>query len=422
MRVMIVGGGGREHALAWKVGQSPLVKTLFCVPGNAGTAAIAENLPGDVMDVSSIVGLAKEHHIDLTVVGPEAPLAGGLADSFLAEGLAVFGPTKNAAAIETSKVFSKQFMVTHGIPTADYFVFEDISAAKSHIEKKHLPVIIKADGLAAGKGAFICQTRDEANDALRQTLVDGRLGEAGKRIVIEDFLPGREASVIATTDGETVLPLPCSEDHKQLLDGDGGPNTGGMGAFSPTDVVDDALRERVMREIMAPTVRGLKEQGITYRGALYAGLMIVEGDPFVLEFNCRFGDPETQATLPRVKGDLVPVLLAAADGSLSGMKIEVEDNHCVCVTLASRGYPGKYEKGLEIFGLSDCEKLENVIVFHAGTKTTDGRVETAGGRVLGVTAVGATKKDALERVYAAVDRIHFEGKYFRRDIAMRRGS
>ena len=421
MRVMIVGGGGREHALAWKVKQSPLVDALFCVPGNAGTAAIAENLPQDVMDVPKILALAKNHRIDLTIVGPEAPLAAGLADAFLAEGLPVFGPTKDAAAIETSKVFSKQFMVAHGIPTADYSIFEDITTAKSHVEKRQLPVIIKADGLAAGKGAFVCRTRDEVDDALRQTLVEGRLGEAGKRIVVEDFLPGQEASVVAITDGESVVPLPCSEDHKQLLEGDKGPNTGGMGALSPTDVVDDALSERVMREIMLPAVQGLKEQGIVYRGALYAGLMIADGDPYVLEFNCRFGDPETQATLPRVKGDLVPVLMAAADGSLSGMKLEIEDNHCVSVTLASEGYPGKYEKGLEISGLSDCEALENVIVFHAGTKSVDRRTVTAGGRVLGVTAVGATKRDALGLVYAAVERIHFEGKYFRRDIGTRRG-
>jgi len=422
MRVMIIGGGGREHALAWKVKQSPLIDALFCVPGNAGTTAIAENLPEDVMAVPKIVALAKDHHIDLTIVGPEAPLAAGLVDAFLAEGLTAFGPTRNAAAIETSKVFSKQFMVSCGIPTAAYSVFDDFTAAKSHVEKMEPPLIIKADGLAAGKGAFVCRTRDDIDEALTQTLIDGRLGEAGKRIVIEDFLPGQEASVVAITDGESVVPLPYSEDHKQLLDGDMGPNTGGMGAFSPTDVVDDALRERVMREIMLPTVRGLKEQGITYRGALYAGLMIVDGDPHVLEFNCRLGDPETQATLPRIKGDLVPVLMAAAEGSLSGMNLEIEDNHCVSVTLASKGYPGKYEKGLEITGLADCEALEDVLVFHAGTKSADGKIVTAGGRVLGITALGATKKDALERAYDAVERIHFEGKYFRRDIAMRRGS
>ncbi len=421
MRVMIVGGGGREHALAWKIKQRALVHALFCVPGNAGTASIAENLPGDVMNVPGIVTLAKEHRIDLTVVGPEAPLAAGLADALHSDGLTVFGPTKDAAAIETSKVFAKQFMVKHGIRTAGHSVFEDFRKALFYTQNKELPVVIKTDGLAAGKGAFVCRTEDDANEALRQTLVEGRLGEAGKRVVVEDFLNGQEASVVVITDGETVLALPCSEDHKQLLDGDKGPNTGGMGAFSPTDVVDEALGDRVMREIMLPAVQGLKEQGTTYRGALYAGLMIVDGDPYVLEFNCRFGDPETQATLPRVKGDLVPVLMAAADGSLSGMKIEVEDNHCVCVTLASKGYPGKYEKGFEISGLPDCEKLDNVIVFHAGTKMVDSRVVTAGGRLLGVTAVGATKKDSLERVYEAVDRIHFEGKYFRRDIGMRRG-
>ena len=420
MRVMIVGGGGREHALAWKVRQSPLLGALFCVPGNAGTAAIAENLPGDVMDVPSVVALAKRHRIDLTIIGPEAPLAAGLSDALQSQGLAVFGPTKAAAAIESSKLFAKGFMVKHGIRTATYSAFENPGAAISHIRKMGLPVVIKADGLAAGKGVFVCRRERHVDEALREALVEARLGGAG-RIVVEDFLDGQEASVIALTDGETVLPLPPSEDHKQFLEGDRGPNTGGMGAFSPTDVVSDALSARVMREIMLPAVKGLKERGIEYRGALYAGLMIVNGDPYVLEFNCRFGDPETQATLPRIKGDLVPVLSAAASGSLAGMTIEVEDNHCVCVVLASSGYPGEYKKGLEISGLSDCEKLDDVVVFHAGTKKANDKVVTAGGRVLGVTAVGATKEEALERVYDAVERIDFKGKYFRRDIALRRG-
>ncbi|RLC46256.1 MAG: phosphoribosylamine--glycine ligase [Candidatus Coatesbacteria bacterium] len=419
MRVMIVGGGGREHALAWKVTQSPLVDEVFCVPGNAGTAAIARNIPADAADIPGIVSLAQEHRIDLTIVGPEAPLAKGLSNALQSEGLAVFGPTKDAARIESSKVFAKNLMAEYAIPTASYWVFDDFRNAISFVDEKGLPVVIKADGLAAGKGAFVCRTDDDVDEALRKTLVEERLGDAGKRILVEECLVGQEASVVVITDGETVLPLPSSEDHKQLLDGDRGPNTGGMGAFSPTEAIDDALQERVVREIMLPAIRGLKEQGIDYRGALYAGLMIVDGDPYVLEFNCRFGDPETQATLPRVKGDLVPVLLAAADGSLKGMKIDLEDNHCVCVTLASKGYPGRYERGLEIQGLSECEHLDNVIVFHAGTKTTKGSVITAGGRVLGVTAIGATKKDALQRVYDAVDRIDFQGKYFRRDIGMR---
>ncbi|HUT02809.1 MAG TPA: phosphoribosylamine--glycine ligase [bacterium] len=421
MRVMIVGGGGREHAIAWKVRQSPLVDELFCVPGNAGTEAIARNLPEDAANIQGIVSLAQEHRIDLTIIGPEAPLAMGLSDALQSEGLTVFGPTKEAAAIESSKVFAKQFMADCGIPTPSYWVFDDFRNAISFVDEKGLPVVIKADGLAAGKGAFVCRTEDDVDEALRNTLVEERLGDAGKSILVEACLVGQEASVVVITDGETVLPLPCSEDHKQLLDGDRGPNTGGMGAFSPTEVIDDALRDRVMREIMLPAIRGLKSRGILYRGALYAGLMIVDGDPYVLEFNCRFGDPETQATLPRVKGDLVPVLMAAADGSLEGISIDVADSHCVCVTLASKGYPGRYEKGREIHGLSECERLDNVVVFHAGTKTTDGRALTAGGRVLGVTATGATKKDALQRVYDAVDRIDFQGKYFRRDIAMRRG-
>ncbi|MBN2209605.1 MAG: phosphoribosylamine--glycine ligase [Candidatus Coatesbacteria bacterium] len=421
MRVMIAGSGGREHALAWKVKQSPLVGALFCVPGNAGTAAIAENVPGDVTDIPSMVALAKRHRIDLTIIGPEAPLAAGLSDALQSGGLAVFGPTKAAAAIESSKLFAKGLMAKHGIRMAAHAAFEEPGAASSYIRKRGLPVVIKADGLSGARGAFVCRSEQDVNESLRSTLVEARLGEAGRRIVVEDFLDGQEASMIVITDGEAVLPLPCSEDHKQLLDGDKGPNTGGMGAFSPTDVVNDTLSERVMREVMLPVIRGLKEQGIEYRGALYAGLMIVNGEPYVLEFNCRFGDPETQATLPRVKGDLVPLLMVAASGSLAGMALEVEDNHCVCVTLASSGYPGEYEKGLEISGLSDCEKLKGVVVFHAGTKKVNGKIVTAGGRVLGVTAVGATKNEAHERVYDAVERIDFEGKYFRRDIALRRG-
>lgn len=422
MRVMVVGSGGREHAIAWKIKQSPMVDELFCAPGNAGTAELAANLQADLTDVSQVVALAKKHSIDLTVVGPEAPLSLGLADALRGEGLLVFGPSKAGAAIETSKVFAKELMAENGMPTADYEVFEDVKEARSYIEARGLPVVVKADGLAAGKGAFVCRVWEDVDEALNATLIEGHLGEAGKRILVEDFLEGQEASVVVITDGTTVVPLPASEDHKQLLDGDRGPNTGGMGAFSPTDVLNERLRKRVMSEVMERAVTGLRREGIAYRGALYAGLMIVDGEPFVLEFNCRFGDPETQATFPRIKGDLLPILLAAAEGSLADMKLEVEDNHCVSVVLASGGYPGKYQKGLEISGLSDVERLEDVFVFHAGTALLDGKVVTSGGRVLGVTAVGGTKREALDRAYGAVDRIHFEGMYFRRDIGMRRGN
>ncbi|MBN1592634.1 MAG: phosphoribosylamine--glycine ligase [Candidatus Coatesbacteria bacterium] len=421
MRVMVVGSGGREHALAWKIKQSPLVRDLFCMPGNAGTAAIAENIPGDVMDIERVVDIAKSNRIDLAVVGPEAPLAIGLVNALEAKGIAAFGPNKDAAAIESSKLFSKMLMAAAGIRTAKFAAFDVFDAAKSHIDGKELPVIVKADGLAAGKGVFVCRSREDVDEALQKTLLQGEFGEAGKRIIVEEFLPGQEASMVAITDGEVMLPLPGSEDHKQLLDGDKGPNTGGMGAFSPTEVLHRSMRDRVMDEIMYPAIRGLKEQGIIYRGALYAGLMILGGDPYVLEFNCRFGDPETQATLPRLKGDIVPILMAAAKGSLSDMELEVENNHCVCVTLASDGYPGSYRKGLEISGLDDCGKLDDVVLFHAGTKSIGGKILTSGGRVLGVTALGSDKRKAIELCYKAVDLVRFDGRHFRRDIGLRRG-
>ncbi|MCD6328244.1 phosphoribosylamine--glycine ligase [bacterium] len=420
MRVMVVGGGGREHAIAWKVKQSPLVDQVFCVPGNAGTAGLGENLPGDPGDIPRMVAIAKDKRVDLTIVGPEAPLAAGIADAFLNEGLSVFGPSKAAAQIESSKLFAKRFMKKHGMPCASYSAFEDYDEAVAHVKAQGLPVVIKADGLAAGKGVFVCRTWDDVEIALRETLLDRRFGEAGDKVIIEELLPGQEASLVVITDGEVVIALPSSEDHKQLLDGDKGPNTGGMGAFSPTDVLDDALLDRVTREIMVPAIRGMAAEGKPYRGALYAGLMIADGKPHVLEFNCRFGDPETQATFPRITSDLVPVFQAAASGSLAGMKIEGEDNHSICITLASEGYPGNYRKGLEISGLPECEKLDGVTTFHSGTKEVGGKLVTAGGRVLGITAVGATKEEALKRAYDAVDKVHFEGKYFRRDIATRR--
>ena len=382
MRVMVVGGGGREHCIAWKVRQSPMVDELFCVPGNGGTARIGKNLPGDPSDVQGLVALAREHRIDFTIVGPEVPLALGVVDAFEAQGLPVFGPCAEAAKIEASKAFSKEFMVRHRIRTGEFEVFEDAQAARDYVGSVGLPVVIKADGLAFGKGSFVCRSDADVEHALRQTLIDHKLGVAGKRIVVEEYLEGQEASFVVITDGQEAVALPSSEDHKQLLDGDKGPNTGGMGAFSPTDVVDDRLAEKVLHEVMMPAISGLRQEGRSYRGALYAGLMLVEGEVYVLEFNCRFGDPETQATFPRIKGDIMPVLMAAAAGSLSGQRVEVSNDHCVCVVLASQGYPGKYEKGFEVFGLQDAERQGEVFVFHAGTKLEGQRVVTSGGRVL----------------------------------------
>lgn len=417
MKVLVVGGGGREHALCWKLSQSPKVKGLFCAPGNAGIGEIAHLVDISPDDLQGLLRFAKEEGIDLTVVGPEAPLVQGIADLFEAEGLRVFGPTKAAAEIEGSKAFAKEFMRRHGIPTAPFEVFDDPDAAKDWIRRAGKPLVVKASGLAAGKGTIVCDRVEEALGAVEEIMVKRAFGDAGSKVVVEERLYGQEVSFMAFCDGENILPMSSSQDHKRLLDGDEGPNTGGMGAYSPVPFVDDALERRIIEEIVVPTVRGLKAEGRPYRGVLYAGLMIdPSGNPWVLEFNCRFGDPEAQALLVRMEGDLLEAMLACLEGRLPEVSLRWDPRPAVCVVMASKGYPGPYEKGKEIRGVEEAEKLEDVWVFHAGTRREGGRLLTAGGRVLGVTAKGRDLREAISRAYEAVERIHWEGVHYRRDI------
>ncbi len=416
MKVLIVGGGGREHALAWKIAQSPRVEEVLCAPGNAGIASAARCIDIRAEQVEALVDFAVQEGIGLTVVGPEVPLTMGIVDAFEARGLRVFGPGREAARIEGSKVFAKDLMIKYGVPTASYATFDDAGAARRHIEESGAPVVVKADGLAAGKGVYVCRFGDEALDAVEEIMVRKAFGDAGSRVVVEELLEGEEASFIAFTDGERVVPMPSSQDHKQVFDGVRGPNTGGMGAYSPAPVVTDALRSQVMETIMIPTVRAMAAEGATLRGVLYAGLMIDDAGPRVLEFNCRFGDPETQPILVRMKSDLVPVLEAAAEGDLSGVEIEWDPRPAVCVVMASGGYPGKYGKGRPISGLDEAGAMEDVVVFHAGTARAGEDVVTAGGRVLGVTALGDTVGAAIEKAYQAVDAISWEDVHYRTDI------
>ena len=419
MRILIVGGGGREHAIAWKIAQSPLATKLYCAPGNAGTEGLAEPVPIGAEDLDGLLAFARDNEIDLTVAGPEAPLALGLADRFEEAGLPVFGPRRDGAQLESSKSFTKDLLARKGVPTAGYETFTDAAAAREYIRKAGGPLVVKADGLAAGKGVLICQTVAEAEAAVDRVMVRRDFGTAGDQVVIEECLTGEEASFIAFTDGKTVLPLATSQDHKRIYDGDQGLNTGGMGAYSPAPIIDEAMHARVVGEVFAPVVEGLKEAGIDFRGVLYAGLMIQGGVPYVLEFNVRFGDPEAQPLLMRLKSDIVPVLTACAEGKLAGHTLEWDDRPAVCVVMASGGYPGKYEKGIEIAGLDDAGAMEDTMVFHAGTKRRDGRVLTAGGRVLGVTALGDDIRQAIAGAYEACGRIGWRGVHYRRDIGYR---
>ena len=418
MKVLVVGGGGREHALCWKLAQSPRVERVYCAPGNAGIAAEekCECVPLDPFDFEALSRLAKEKGVDFTVVGPEDPLARGLSDHFAKEGLKVFGPSAAAARIEASKVFTKELLAKYGIPTAAFEVFDHPEAAKRYIEKKGVPIVVKADGLAAGKGVVVARSLEEAFTAVDRIMVERVFGEAGARVVIEECLVGEEASFMVLTDGETVLPLPSSQDHKPLLDGDRGPNTGGMGAYSPAPVVTEALAEEIMEGIMKPTIRALAQEGAPYFGVLYAGLMIVEGRPYVLEFNCRFGDPEAQPVLMRLETDLAELIEAAFSGRLAECEVRVRPEAAVCVVMASGGYPGKYEKGKVITGIEEAERIPGVKVFHAGTTRKDGKLVTSGGRVLGVTALAEDIPQAMRKAYQAVEKIHFEKVHFRRDI------
>ncbi|MBJ6752208.1 phosphoribosylamine--glycine ligase [Geomonas anaerohicana] len=416
MKVLVVGSGGREHALVWKIAQSPLVTKVFCAPGNPGTATLAENVDIAVDNLQGLLDFAKKEGVALTVVGPELPLSLGLVDLFEENGLKAFGARKNAAIIEASKAFSKDLMQKYNVPTAAYGVFTEVPAAIDFIDKTGIPIVIKADGLAAGKGVIIAQTRDEAVEAVTDMLSGNAFGAAGSRVVIEEFLKGEEASFLAFTDGERIIPLASAQDHKAVYDGDKGPNTGGMGAYSPAPVVTPPIHEKAMAEVMRRTVDGMKAEGRRYQGVLYAGLMIDGDSVKTLEFNARFGDPECQPLLMRMKSDIVPILMAVASGSLEGVEIEWHDKAAVCVVLAAEGYPADYRKGDVIEGLAAAGKVEDLVVFHAGTKASGDAIVTNGGRVLGVTALGGTVKEAIDRAYSGVKLITWPGMHHRKDI------
>jgi phosphoribosylamine--glycine ligase len=416
MKVLIVGGGGREHALAWKIAQSPLVTKLYCAPGNPGTATLAENLPIAADQMDKLLAFAYENRIDLTVVGPEQPLSLGIVDLFESHGLKVFGPSQKAAFIEGSKAFSKDLMQKYNVPTAAYGVFTDQAEAEAFITRTGAPIVIKADGLAAGKGVIIARTCEEAVAAVRDMLSGNAFGSAGSRVVIEEFLTGEEASFLVITDGKKIIPLASAQDHKAVFDGDLGPNTGGMGAYSPAPVVTSDIYEQAMQQVIRPTVDGMAAEGRPYRGVLYAGLMIKDSQVKTLEFNARFGDPECQPLLMRMKSDIVPILMAVANGDLGTLSIDWYDKAAVCVVMASEGYPGEYQKTDAIDGLAEAARIENVYVFHAGTALKDGRCVTNGGRVLGVTALGNSVQQAINTAYEAVKCISWKGAQFRRDI------
>jgi len=420
MRILVVGGGGREHALCWAIAASPLCDRLYCAPGNAGIAREATCVPIAAEDVDALVKFARDEAIDFVVVGPEAPLVLGLADRLAEAGIKAFGPSAAAAALEGSKGFMKDLCAKYGIPTAAYARFTDAAAAKAYLRERGAPIVVKADGLAAGKGVTVAATLAEAEAAVDAALVEGAFGQAGAEVVIEECLQGEEASVFALVDGRTALALASAQDHKQVGDGDTGPNTGGMGAYSPAPVMTDALSRRVMDEILAPTVHAMREEGRPYRGVLYGGLMITAEGPKLLEYNVRFGDPECQVLVARLKSDLLPALVATSDGVLESFDLRWHDEAALVVVMATKGYPGGYEKGSVIRGIDAAETDEQVIVFHAGTKTgDDGGLIANGGRVLGVTALGATVADAQRRAYAAVDRIDWPDGFCRRDIGWR---
>jgi phosphoribosylamine--glycine ligase len=418
MRILVVGGGGREHALVWKIAQSKLVDKIFCAPGNGGIAKQAECIDIKAEDIPRLLDFARKEKIDFTVVGPEAPLSLGIVDEFNKYKLRIFGPGKRAAQLEASKVFAKEMMYKYKVPTAEFKVFDDAGAAKKYIEQIGAPCVVKADGLAQGKGVVVAQDIDEAKRAIDSMMQERIFGDAGNKVIVEECLEGQEASILVFTDSKEVIPLASSQDHKRIFDQDKGPNTGGMGAYSPATVVTPEIFSGILENIVNRTIAGLAKEGIEYQGVLYTGVMLTEKGPKVLEFNVRFGDPETQATLPRLKSDLVEVMLAVSEQKLSrSKKLDWDNRACVCVVCASGGYPGDYEKGREIFGLEEADKLRDIAVFHAGTKRQNNKILTNGGRVLGVTGLGNTIKEAIEKTYQAVEKIHFEGMHYRRDIA-----
>ena len=416
MNVLVVGSGGREHALAWKIAQSPDLDELDCAPGNPGMASLAECVAVPADDVPGLVKLARDKAIDLVVVGPEDPLAMGLVDALKEADILAFGPSGHAAEIEGSKVFCKNLLHKHGIPSAEYRTFTELEPARDYVERIGAPIVVKADGLAKGKGAIVCATQEEALKAVDMMLRDGAFGPAGERIVVEECMVGEEASILAFTDASTIAIMETSQDHKPIFDGDQGPNTGGMGAYSPAPVITPDLAEKIEREIIVPTVHAMNREGRPYSGVLYAGVMVTDVGPKVLEYNARFGDPETQPLLMRMTSDLLAVLLATAEGKLDTATIEWDPRPAVCVVMASAGYPGPYEKGCVIEGLDQVADMPDVQVFHAGTAIKDGQCVTNGGRVLGVTALGEDIKAAQTRAYEAVAKIRFEGAQYRSDI------
>lgn len=418
MKILVVGGGGREHALVWKISQSPMVAKIYCAPGNAGTKQYSENVSIQADDIEGLALFAEERGIDLTVVGPEVPLSMGLVDHFESRGLRAFGPNKKAAQLEASKIFAKNLMNKYSIPTAQGRSFNDIDRAKNYVKMIGAPLVVKADGLAAGKGVFVCATEEEANQALDSLIKDNVFGDAGTLVVVEECLEGEEASFIALTDGKTVLALPTSQDHKRVFDNDEGPNTGGMGAYSPAPVLDFMLRRRVMDEVMIPAVRGMAAEGCLFKGVLYAGLMIHNDQIKVLEFNARMGDPETQPILMRLKNDLVPLMEACVDGGLDRCRVDIDPRSTLCVVMAAGGYPGPYEKGSVITGIQEAETADTK-VFHAGTALNEGDVVASGGRVLGVTSLGATVDEARDRAYVACEKIGWDKSFYRKDIGAR---
>ena len=419
MKLLVIGSGGREHALVWKLRQSPRATKIYCAPGSTAIGELAECVAINPEQLDCLADFAEKENIDLTVVGPELPLTLGIVDLFESRGLRVFGPNKAAAQLEGSKAFTKEILHTNGIPTAAFATFTEAEAAKRYLAQQKSPYVIKADGLAAGKGVLICATLTEAEAAIDQILVHKTFGAAGNKVIVEEFLAGEEASFMALTDGEHVLPLATSQDHKRVFDNDQGPNTGGMGAYSPAPVVTAEVHARILHEVLMPLLKGLKRKNIRYRGLIYAGLMITKEGPKVIEFNARFGDPECQPIMMRLKSDLLPLLEATIDGKLDQLKAEWYDDPAVCVVLTANGYPGNYDKGKEIHGLEKLTDWQNGFVFHAGTGRENNRWLTTGGRVLGVTARGKSVAEAVKEVYRAVGEISWPGMHYRKDIARR---
>lgn len=419
MKVLVIGSGGREHTIVWKLSQSPKVDKLYCAPGNGGISQLAECVDINVMDKEKMTAFAKENGIDLVVVAPDDPLVDGMVDAMEAEGIRAFGPCANAAIIEGSKAFSKELMKKYNIPTAKYEVFSDSGEAIEYLKKGTFPAVIKADGLALGKGVIIAQNLEEAEQAVHDMIDGGKFGKSGSRVVVEEFLTGPEVSVLAFTDGKTVVPMVSAQDHKRAFDNDEGLNTGGMGTFSPSRLYDEAKAKECMENIFLPTIKAMNNEGRTFKGVLYFGLMMTKDGVKVIEYNCRFGDPETQVVLPRLKSDLAEIMEAVIDERLSELNIEWEDNAAVCVVMASGGYPVSYKKGYEINGIKDAE-AEGAVVFHAGTAVKDGKTVTNGGRVLGVTATAKTLDEAIKKAYEYVDKISFKDEFHRSDIGVKK--